>query len=112
LANSKWVKSAVMFIVHTDQFVCIFIFFINMGKIKKSAEIWEKSKKARRYGKICKISKTRRYGKITRRYGKVGKNIINAEIWENNAEIWENNAEIWQNLILHFAEIWENNAEI
>jgi hypothetical protein len=55
----------------------------------KNAEIWEKSKKARRYGKICKISKTRRYGKITRRYGKIGKNIINAEIWENKAEIWE-----------------------
>jgi hypothetical protein len=30
-----------MFIVHTDQFVCIFIFFIDMGKIKKSGEIWE-----------------------------------------------------------------------
>jgi hypothetical protein len=57
-----------------------------------SAEIWEKIKKARRYGKICKISKiskTRRYGKITRRYRKMSK-YHSAEIWENNAEIWEN----------------------
>jgi hypothetical protein len=51
-----------MFIVHTDQFVCIFIFFINMGKIKKSAEIWEnnaeiweKSKKRRDMGKYVKF---------------------------------------------------------
>jgi hypothetical protein len=35
----------------------------------KNAEIWKK--KARRYGKICKISKTRRYGEITRRYGEI-----------------------------------------
>jgi hypothetical protein len=92
----------------------------NVGKcqniiVRRSGKItrrYGKNKKARIYGKICKISKTRRYGKITRRYGKIGKNIINAEIWENNAEIWENNAEIWQNRIFHFGEIWENNAEI
>jgi hypothetical protein len=47
-----------MFIVHTDQFVCIFIFFINMGKIKK----------ARKYGKI-----TRRHGKNQKKRGDMGK---------------------------------------
>jgi hypothetical protein len=46
--------------------------------------IWEKSKKARRYGKICKISKISK----TRRYGKMSK-YHSVEIWENNADIWE-----------------------
>jgi hypothetical protein len=40
VVNLVWIKIK-MFIVHTDQFVCIFIFFIDMGKIKKSGEIWE-----------------------------------------------------------------------
>jgi hypothetical protein len=74
-------------------------------------EIWEKSKKARRYGKICKISKISK----TRRYGKMSK-YHSAEIWENNAEIRKISflvAEIWENMLkIITAEIWENNAEI